>query len=114
MSFIDDIHRYQRRRDERFRNIFVACTELIQESITNGSRVTGAPGQPVDTGALRGSWSPRFVGRWAWRTSTKLVYAPVIERGNYKQKSEVGGPHSFELTRVAWERIVAEAERRVS
>ena len=106
MSFESDIARHQVRRNARMKAMMIGATQIITQSITDGSTVTGAPGQPVDTGALRGSWSPRWLGEYKWRISTKLVYAPIIEAGAFAQKSEVGGPHSVDMTRLAWQKIV--------
>jgi len=102
----------------RVHDVFVRSTEEVQESIVEGSPVTGAPGQPVDTGALKGSWQQRRHERFLWDTSTPLEYAPAIEEGvswygDMKLRSEVGGFHSVALTRAAWQKIVDHAVREV-
>ena len=113
----------------RVHDVFVRSTEEVQESIVEGSPVSGAPGQPVDTGALKGSWQQRRHERFLWDTSTPLAYAPVVEEGGmveasgrsgamsggrYTLRSEVGGFHSIALTRAAWQKIVDHAVREVA
>lgn len=109
------------------RDVFVASTDEVQRSLTEGSQLTGAPGQPVQTGQLRGSFVPGSLGPWAWQSVTNLVYAPPIEEGIQQPydtlgsggssgklvtpkpmqlRSQVGGFHSVKLTRIAWPRIV--------
>ena len=112
MSFRSDLERHKRNTRARLRQTFVAATEEVHKSITIGSAITGAPGQPVDTGQLRGSWVPRFLGPWQWRDTTNTVYAPGIEdgigpHGQITLRSSVGGFHSVKMTRTGWPSIVA-------
>lgn len=121
MSFRSDLERHKRNTRARLRQTFVAATEEVQRSIVEGSAITGAPGQPVGQyahkvgGALKGSWIPRFLGPWVWRTTTRLDYAPSIEDGvSYAHggsrmtlRSSVGGFHSVKMTRTGWPSIVA-------
>ena len=105
----------QTRADE----IFERVVELSYESIANGSNITGAPGQPIDTGDLRSSFQvkrprPRYAS-----IVTKKAYAPVIEAGERKGKpivlrSQVGGFHSVKLTIAGMERIVRVAAEETS
>jgi hypothetical protein len=90
------------------RDVFVGVTEEVHKSIVEGSPITGAAGQPVDTGALRASWTPAFLDANTWQDTTHLIYAPVIEdnlRGA-TLRSSVGGFHSVRYTRVGFSRIV--------
>lgn len=94
--------------------------EMVQESaievsrsVTEGSEITGAPGQPVDTGTLKGNWlaNQKFVSDIVWETWSNLDYAEPIEEGvgPYGQltlRSAVGGFHSVAMTRAGWQRIV--------
>lgn len=48
-------------------------------SIVQGSSVTGAPGQPVDTGELRDSWKMRFLSPTLIEIYTTNPYARAIE-----------------------------------
>ena len=81
----------------------------VGRSIVEGSAITGAPGQPVDTGALRASWyrliQPDDVIAWA----SDLDYAPVIEDNldNATLRSPVGGFHSVKMTIAGFPGIVA-------
>lgn len=51
----------------------------MKDSITDGSPLTGAPGQPVDTGYLKTSWVLEPRGRLRYVIGTNVAYAPVIE-----------------------------------
>lgn len=64
-------------------------TEVVDEthrSIVYGSVLTGAPGQPVDTGALRDSWRVEWLGLGIAKITTDSPYAWVIEH-NYRNVS---------------------------
>jgi hypothetical protein len=113
----------------RVHDVFVRSTEEVQESIVEGSPLTGAPGQPVDTSALKGSWHHKRHEKFLWATETPLKYAPVVEEGGlvmasgrsgalsgsrYTLRSEVGGFHSVKLTAAAWQKIVDHAVREVA
>ena len=115
---------------ERTRDTFVHATEEVQRSVVDGSELTGAPGQPVDTGFLKGSWIGEFVSATLWRLTTNVAYAPVIEHGEREAyadegvqrpaglpstrepgvggatTSTVGGQHSVAHTVTGWNRIV--------
>ena len=83
-----------------------------------GSSITGAPGQPVDTGALRASFVDDFVSPTSWRIQTNIEYAPAIEdgigaHGPITLRSKVGGHHSVKKTVAGWERIVDHVTRNV-
>jgi hypothetical protein len=109
----------------RERAVHNGVCDLAFSSIVEGSPVTGAPGQPVDTGFLKGSWQNLIDGPLTRRIVTNVAYAPVIEYGvrqayDYSGdprplgygggrpsiKSTVGGQHSVALTRAGWQRIV--------
>lgn len=105
-KFDDEVAAHLENLDRALLQTFRGSAEDVQDSITNGSAVTGAPGQPIQSGQLVGSFIPQFLEKWIWETSTKVIYAPFIEEGGYVQRSTVGGPHSVKLTRVGWERIV--------
>ena len=114
MTFHADIARHQRNRDRRFRAIYVACTEEVKRSVVEGSELTGAPGQPVQFGTLKGSWIDSFVNSNLWRLVTKIIYAPVIEAlPESSIKSKVGGAHSVAKTRTGWPAIVEAVGRRL-
>lgn len=88
--------------------LYRGCVNHAFRSIRFGSKVTGAPGQPVDTQALLDSWVLKYeAGRQAYAESS-LFYAPIIEdnKRGAQLRSKVGGFHSVKLTRVGWNRIV--------
>jgi hypothetical protein len=104
--------------EKRFRDVFIGCTELLRDSVIDGSPVTGAPGQPKQTGTLRLSWQPAWMGPLIWEFTTKLEYAKPIEDGvgpygPLTLRSEVGGFHSVKLTRAGWPRIVENVTQRI-
>jgi hypothetical protein len=101
----------------RRRAIFVDAATEVQRSVTVGSEITGAPGQPVASGALRDSWIPEFLDANTWRTSTNLPYALPIEEGVGRfgpltLRSAVGGFHSVALTIANFDRIVEQVRKR--
>lgn len=111
MGFGDDLKLFAENLDNRLREVFTESTVEVHRSVVEGSEVTGAPGQPVDTGALRASWTPELLSELLWQDSTYLDYAEPIEEGvgPYGQltlRSAVGGFHSVALTRGGWQRIV--------
>jgi hypothetical protein len=108
MSFRADMAKHLAKVRAREAALYEACIQHAFRSITVGSPITGAPGQPVDTSALLNSWRlERHAGRTALMFSP-LVYAPIIEdnRRGATLRSKVGGFHSVKLTRLAWKRIV--------
>lgn len=111
----DQVQAFRRKLDQRLRDVVARASDLVHESIVEGSPLTGAPGQPVDTGNLRASWQQLIDGPLRRRIVTKTVYAPLIEDGvswhgtPIAFKSQVGGAHSVKLTRAAWARIVEQA-----
>jgi len=130
-DFDSQLAKFAAKVDRRVKDTFVRSTEEVQLSVVEGSSVTGAPGQPVDTGNLKTSWIGKHEGGMVWRLATNVGYAPAIEEGTRTafdpqgvtperppghkwQKSEVGGHHSVKLTRAGWQRIVEHAAREVS
>jgi hypothetical protein len=116
------------------RLIFSAVVAHAHRSIQEGSEITGAPGQPVDTGQLRISWQVSKL------TETEAViscggdaakYAMIIEtgirpigrgRGNatgrsgtrITLRSPVGGFHSIQLTLDGLQRIIDFETRKLA
>lgn len=97
----------------RNHDVFVNTVAATLESITEGSRVTGAPGQPVQSGRLKGSWGTQWTSETSAIIATNVIYAPFIENGVSWQgtpmtlRSSVGGFHSVALTVMNFDRIVA-------
>jgi hypothetical protein len=114
-------------------DLHVNASEKVRDSVVIGSALTGAPGQPVDTGTLKNDWLAgfRFVAPLHAKLSTNMAYAPAIEddnpsaydsRGRDRDKettrpeggrSEVGGPHSVKLTVAGWKNIIRAAKQEV-
>ena len=115
-TFAGDLAAFVRFAERQTRAAFVRTTEAVQRSVVDGSELTGAPGQPVRTGALRASWIGEFVSETLWRLSTNIAYAEAIEDGKTDRatfnsgrgapRSEVGGYHSLAHTIAGWPRIV--------
>lgn len=109
MTFEQDMNRFVAKvyslEEQLFRNT-VAHAKL---SITYGSPVTGAPGQPVDKEKLRPSYKIRSNQSRVARIVSDSPYAEIIEdnRRGATLRSKVGGFHSIKLTRIGWRRIVA-------
>jgi len=111
-AFGQDLRLFVDKLDNRLEEVFTGTTEEVLRSVTFGSEITGAPGQPVDTGTLQGSFpaNARREG-WIWETFTKLEYGPPIEEGvgpygPLTLRSKVGGFHSVAMTRAGWNSIV--------
>ena len=119
MSFQDDVRRFAAKVGQRARDIHNGVCDLAYSSIVEGSALTGAPGQPVDTGNLKGSWQNVIEGPLTRAIVTNVVYAEQIEDGTRAGKalvlrSQVGGWHSVKLTRAAWPRIVEHVTAEVT
>lgn len=133
MSFDAQLKAWSVKVESRTKAVFLSTAAKMHESITVGSATTGAPGQPVDTGFLRASWTLRQSMTDA-TIATNVSYAPVIEHnlraaydprgvknerknpnGSYRApiKSTVGGHHSVKLTVAAADRLQAEALREL-
>lgn len=108
MSFSDDVGAFAAKADARNKALFVNVASAVKGSIVDGSPVTGAPGQPVDTGTLKASWILAFDAPGVAVISTNVEYAPIIEdniRGA-QLRSQVGGFHSVKMTVAGFERLV--------
>lgn len=118
MSYKEDVSRFILKTKERVAAVAATSAFTVHESITVGSGISGAPGQPVQTNTLRSSWAVVPEDRYRWLVSTNVIYAPNIEYGISRWgtpitiRSSVGGIGSVRLTRAAWPRIVADAVRR--
>lgn len=129
MSFADDVRRFSVKIHGQPGEVLEGMVAAMHDSITNGSAVTGAPGQPVDTGFLKNSWQPEVApDRLSGAVYTNTAYAPVIEyntRTAYDPKGErparapggganrpsikstVGGHGSVRLTLAGADRLQA-------
>lgn len=111
MTFADDLNKFSVTCQTRSNDVFVGCVDEAFNSVVLGSPITGAPGQPVDTGVLRSSWQKYFTSPTQAQISTNVEYAPYIEdgmnsRGAFHLRSTVGGFHSLKMTIAAFQRIV--------
>lgn len=96
--------------------IFLNTATAVRDSVVEGSPVTGAPGQPVDTGNLKSSWQLGFPEPGVAEISTHVEYAPAIEEGvgphgPMTLRSQVGGFHSVALTRSNFDKLVEDVTR---
>ena len=76
MSFADDLQRFAAKTQGKSNALVINVASGVWESIVNGSAVTGAPGQPVDTGNLKDSWHLAFEGKHEALISTKWRMRP--------------------------------------
>jgi hypothetical protein len=130
MSFTDEVRVFALKVEVKSKDVITEAGVEVQRSLVEGSEITGAPGQPVDTGALRASFVPERLGDYEWQITTNLVYAPSVEDGvqapyvtargttvtplPMRFRSAVGGAHSLALTRASWESIVEVATDRTA
>ena len=114
MSFADDLKRFEQKVVADSRAIFVNVAATAHESIVNGSPITGAPGQPVDTGNLRNSWQLRFPDQNTAEISTNVEYAPYVEDNVRNVRFKNHGPHSVKLTIAGLQNIVAHETAKVT
>lgn len=120
MSFASDMRRIVLKVKARNRAAYVGFATRVHRAIRGtGSPdpVTGAPGQPVDTGFLRNSWT-LSVGPTEALIQTKAAYARAIEDGvgpygPLTLRSKVGGFHSVKLTVAGASRLQADVIREL-
>lgn len=115
-DFAGDLNRFVLNLRAKERAVFVNTASAVKGSIVDGSPLTGAPGQPVDTGTLKASWQLTFSGPSTAEVSTNTEYAPIIEynvRGAHL-RSTVGGFHSVAMTVAGFERLVEAETRKVN
>ncbi len=121
MAFAADVRGFSVKVAARTRDVFVATVLEAENSVKFGSATTGAPGQPVATGNLRGAWYSDIQGNvgvvacnavGAMGVDTE-PYAAQIEEGISARsgqpihfRSPVGGAHSVALTVAGLGRIV--------
>lgn len=113
-AFGDQVRAFERKVEVRSREVFVNVAAAAHESIVNGSPVTGAPGQPVDTGNLRNSWILSFPSPTEAMISTNVEYAPYVEDNVRGVTFKNHGPHSVALTVAGLDKIVAAETARGS
>lgn len=123
MSAADDVRREMAKVESMTRDVFVGVVLEAHRSIQSGSELTGAPGQPVDTGNLRNSWQIDFETPERAAIGTNVEYAEAVEDGvgphgpviygaGGKGRSTVGGSHGVKLTIANMDRIRDAVVRR--
>jgi len=115
-TFTDQLAAFQRKMDRRLNDVFVGTAVAVKGSVVDGSAITAAPGQPVQTDALKLSWQLDFETPTRALVSTKIVYAPVIEHNlrGATLRSAVGGFHSVAYTIAGFERLVESEVAKVT
>ena len=124
MPFADDVRRFALKANNVTKDVFVNVVAATKDSITDGSPVTGSPGQPVRRGTLKASWNTEFVSDTEALISSggaAAAYNKSIEDGvSYAHngepmqlRSEVGGFHSVALTAAGFSALVADEARKV-
>lgn len=105
-DFSASIHNFVTKVQVANQRVFLGVATEALRSIVEGSELTGAPGQPVDTGNLRASWQLTFPSPTSAQISTNVEYAPIIEDNLRGAKFRNHGPNSVKLTRAGLPRIV--------
>jgi hypothetical protein len=120
VTFSGDLKKFSLKVEARTQEDFVDITTEVQRSLVEGSEITGAPGQPVDTGNLKSSFVSRFLSPLSWTVETNVEYAQSIEDGiSYAHggipmtlRSPVGGFHSGKQTVAGFQKIVEVVNKR--
>ncbi len=115
MAFADDVRRFAVKVEAKSKAHFVNTVHAVHQSIQDGSPITGAPGQPVQTGNLRGSWQVDFESPASAIVASSKEVAPynqaiedgVGPHGPLTLRSTVGGFHSVAKTINGFDRLVA-------
>ena len=81
MSYRDDVARWVAKVKATTQDVTVSSALKVHESIVAGSALTGAPGQPVDTGYLRTSWVLGIGGTPTFPTAGDASDAPAAGTG---------------------------------
>lgn len=119
MTFSEELNRFSRKLPPMAHDVFVNVASAVKQSITDGSAVTGAPGQPVQTGNLKASWQLTFESPTEALIATNVEYAPAIEEGIARGgkpmhlRSQVGGFHSVALSAAGLQRICDDEARKL-
>lgn len=130
-AFEDQVRAFAVKVEQRNATLFPNIVSAVQDSIVNGSPLTGAPGQPVGQygpgyhqgkvgGDLKTSWqtvreSPEVavVGTNS-QHAVQNEYGISATGGPYIQRSTVGGRHSVALTVAGFDKLVAAEVAKVA
>lgn len=112
MSAASDINRFKVLARTRTQIVFKGAARASLAGIKFGSAITGAPGQPVESQALRDSWTETELSpdailiaphgepvKWAYQNETGIA---LPGGGLYKQRSAKGGRWSVAKTITGW------------
>lgn len=99
--------------DGRQQRVFDAVVEQTRASIVEGSPITGAPGQPVDTGELRDSWTVRYERPGVAVIASDAPHALVVELNPRGITYSNHGPHSVALTRAGFPTLAKRVARNI-
>jgi hypothetical protein len=131
-AFGEALQHFTAKVETRSSTVFLNTVSAVHESITQGSPVTGSPGQPVGQygpgyhegdvgGELLSSWQTILNGQWSAAIVTNNPYAPQNEDGiarpgggAYTQRSTVGGRHSVMKTAAGIQRLVDAEVKKVN
>ncbi len=110
-DFADKLTKFAVKAEGLTLDAFTGAVDLAFKSVVEGDPLTGAPGQPVQTGNLKSSWQKTYTSKTEAEIITNTIYAQPIEEGigphgPLTLKSEVGGFHSVGLTVAGWQKIV--------
>lgn len=79
---------------------FELIVDAVEDSVLNGSAITGSKGQPRKTGTLLRSWVKKKRGRRYASIETDNEYAIFVENKAHGADYDAGGggPHSLRRT----------------
>jgi hypothetical protein len=129
MSFASDLAAFNAKQKRLTRALFVNTVAAADDSIRNGSVITGAPGQIVGQygpgyhpgevgGTLKASWQTVFESATQATIGTNLIYARQMEEGTragreLRQRSAVGGFHSAEKTIQGFDKLLESEAKKL-
>lgn len=97
---------------ERETRLYRAAVDHVERSIKDGSAVTGAPGQPIQSGNLYRAWHRAgSLGAQNVAIVCDVIMAPYAGKiehrtGGITIRSSVGGAHSIKITRLNFPLII--------
>lgn len=106
MAFGDDVMAWARDIEPVTQANVVGIGVEMHRSVVHGSELTGASGQPVDTGNLISSFILEFPTPLVAETTTNVSYAPDVEDNVRGVKFRVGGAHSVKDTIAGIDNII--------
>lgn len=112
-AFAAYLERFGQVLSERNVAVLDEATALAMDSIVDGSPLTGAPGQPVDTAELRDSWTAVPEGPATRLIKSDAIHALAVEYNWGGVSYQNHGPHSRALTVHGFPRILDAAVRQV-